>query len=179
MINVQNYFKKSGVYSPLVGNKISAKSDVFLMDCMDGMKQFPDKYFDLAVVDPPYFSGPEKRKFYGNATGTSKHSKTGDYHTVKRVEYSTSDWSDQIPDYDYLKELVRVSNNQIIWGINYFDFAGYHPGRIVWDKVNLKSSFSDCEIALCTYHESTRYFQYMWNGMMQGKSLGSLILLFG
>ena len=35
------------------------------MDCMDGMREFPDKFFDIAVVDPPYFSGPEKRQFYG------------------------------------------------------------------------------------------------------------------
>lgn len=35
------------------------------MDCMDGMKEFPDNYFDIAVVDPPYFTGPEKREFFG------------------------------------------------------------------------------------------------------------------
>ena len=34
-------------------------------DCLEVMSQYPDDYFDLAIVDPPYFSGPEKRKFYG------------------------------------------------------------------------------------------------------------------
>ena len=54
--------------------------------------------------------------------------------------------------------------------MNYFDYS-FGSGRIVWDKVNGQSSFSDCEIAYCSYHDSTRLFRYMWNGMMQGKSI--------
>ena len=57
-----------------------------------------------------------------------------------------------------------------IWGCNYFDYS-FTPGRIVWDKCNGKSSFSDCEIAYCSMHDSVRLFRYMWNGMMQGKSI--------
>jgi len=128
-------------------------------DCMIGMKQFPDKYFDIAVVDPPYFSGPEKRKFYGR-----KISPIG----VQRVYESMSEWN--VPDKKYFHELFRVSKRQIIWGCNYFDFH-FGSGRIVWDKCNGKSSFSDCEIAYCSMHDSVRMFRYMWNGMMQGKSI--------
>lgn len=135
------------------------------------MSRYPDNYFDIAIVDPPYFSGPEKRKYYGNSTGNSFHSKTGVKQKIKRVEYSTSDWSEQIPDVKFLNELIRVSKHQIIFGINYFEFGDYHPGRIVWDKVNNEYSFSDCEIALCTKHESVRLVRYMWNGMMQGESI--------
>jgi site-specific DNA-methyltransferase (adenine-specific) len=129
------------------------------IDCMDGMKQFPDKYFDLAIVDPPYFSGPEKRGYYGR-----KESPIG----VKRVYEQTSEW--ELPTCEYFKELARVSKHQIIWGINYFDvYLG--SGRIIWDKVNGDSSFSDAEIAYCSIHDSTRLFAYMWNGMMQAKSI--------
>ena len=128
-------------------------------DCMDVMKRYPENYFDLAIVDPPYFSGPEKRKFYGR-----KVSPIG----VSRLYGETSEW--QIPNRDYFDELFRVSKNQIIWGVNYFDYS-FGPGRIVWDKVNGKSSFSDCEIAYCSLHDSIRLFRYMWNGMMQGKSI--------
>lgn len=129
------------------------------MGCMEGMKKFPDKHFDLAIVDPPYFSGPEQRGFYGRRVspiGVSRH-------------YDKLDtW--QIPEKEYFEELFRVSKNQIIWGCNYFNYH-FKPGRIVWDKCNGNSSFSDCEIAYCSMHDSVRLFRFMWNGMMQGKSI--------
>lgn len=129
------------------------------MDCIEGIKEFPDKYFDLAIVDPPYFSGPEKREYYGR-----KISPIG----VQRIYKSVDDWS--IPDEHYFNELIRVSKNQIIWGCNYYQYI-FGPGRIVWDKCNGTSSFSDCEIAYCSFHNSVRLFRYLWNGMMQGKGL--------
>lgn len=129
------------------------------MDCMDGMKEFPDGYFDLAIVDPPYFSGPERRGFYGK-----KISPIG----VQRIYEKSECW--QVPDEDYFKELFRVSKEQIIWGCNYFEYP-FRPGRIVWDKCNGNSDFSDCEIAYRSIHDSVRLFSYMWRGMFQGKSI--------
>lgn len=67
------------------------------------------------------------------------------------------------------QEIQRVSKYWIVWGCNYFDFH-FPPGRIVWDKVNQSSDFSDCEIAATNCHDSVRLFRFMWNGMMQGKS---------
>lgn len=133
---------------------------IYNMDCMEGMKQFPDKYFELAIVDPPYFSGPERRGYYGR-----KVSPIG----VKRI-YSPRLEAWKPPDEEYFKELIRVSLNQIIWGCNYFDYS-FKSGRIVWDKCNGDSSFSDCEIAYCSMHASVRLVSYMWNGMFQGKSI--------
>lgn len=129
------------------------------MDCMDGMKEFPNNFFDLAVVDPPYFSGPERRGFYGR-----KISPIG----VQRVYRKSAEWD--VPNAEYFQELLRVSKNQIIWGCNYFDYH-FDPGRIVWDKCNGDSDFSDCEIAYCSMHDSVRLFRYMWSGMFQGKSI--------
>lgn len=129
------------------------------VDCMAAMREMPDKCFDLAVVDPPYFSGPEKRGYYG-----SKESKIG----VHRDYPISPTW--KIPGEEYFSELIRVSKNYIVWGCNYFDFH-FPPGRIVWDKCNAESSFSDCEIAATNCHDSVRLFRYMWNGMMQGKSV--------
>ena len=128
-------------------------------DCMDGMKIFPDKYFDLAVVDPPFFSGPEKRNYYG---------RTASPIGVKRYYKPSDEW--EVPEKPYFDELKRVSKHQIVWGCNYFNYS-FGPGRIVWDKCNGKSSFSDCEIAYCSMHDSLRLFRYMWNGMFQGKSI--------
>lgn len=129
-------------------------------NCMDYLSKFSDDFFEIAVTDPPYFSGPEKREYYGR-----KISSIG----VKRVSYKpTKEWN--VPEKAYFDELFRVSKNQIIWGCNYFNYT-FGPGRIVWDKCNENSSYSDCEIAYCSMHNSIRIFHYMWNGMMQGKSI--------
>lgn len=70
------------------------------MDCMQGMKEFPDNYFDLAIVDPPYGINAAKMTM-----GSGKH------------QFSKNkDWDAGIPDEAYFQELFRVSKNQIIWG---------------------------------------------------------------
>lgn len=133
---------------------------VYNSDCMPAMHDYPDKHFDLAVVDPPYFSGPERRKYYGSEVSTRK---------VRRREYHVAErW--QVPGPEYFKELERISKRYIVWGCNYYDYV-FAPGRIVWDKCNGSSTFSDCELAATNCHESVRLFRYMWNGMMQGKSV--------
>ena len=128
---------------------------------MPGMSRYPDKYFNWAIVDPPYFDGPNKLGFYG-----SRCSRAG----VDRGGYKKlGKW--EVPGPEYFIELKRVSKNQIIWGINYFPIENLGPGRIIWDKVNSTSTFSDCEIAYCSSIESVRLIQYMWNGMLQGLSI--------
>ena len=144
-------------------------NNLYNMDCMEGMKQFPDNYFDLAIVDPPYYSGNEKRQYYGTSIST-----TG----VKRGEYTISKtW--EVPDDLYFHELFRVSKNQIIWGCNYFNFKFPKSGRIVWDKCNGNTTYSDCEIAYCSLQNTVRMFRYMWNGMMQGKSINEGYIMQG
>lgn len=137
----------------------SMEHGYYNMDCMEGMRQFPDNYFSLAIVDPPYFSGPNKRGYYGHRV-----SPIG----VDRVYEKTDDWD--VPDKTYFGELMRVSKNQIIWGCNYFLYP-FGSGRIVWDKCNDSSSYSDCEIAYCSMQNSVRIFRFMWSGMLQGKSI--------
>lgn len=135
-------------------------SEILNIDCMKYMRDLPDGYFDLAVVDPPYFSGPERRNYYGSSRSTQN---------VRRVEYGVSKaW--RVPGRPYFKELLRVSRHYIVWGCNYFDFH-FAPGRIVWDKCNGRSTFSDCEIAATDLIDSVRLFPFMWNGMCQGLSI--------
>lgn len=129
------------------------------VDCMELLKELDDKSIDLAIVDPPYFDGPNKRKFYGR-----KISPIG----VKRNYDVIEKW--EVPDRKYFDELMRVSKNQIVWGCNYFDYE-FGSGRIIWDKCNGDNDFSDCEIAYCSIHDSTRLIRYMWAGMFQGKSI--------
>lgn len=137
------------------------------MDCMEAMRQMLDKCFELAVVDPPYFSGPERRGYYG-----SKVSKIG----VHRDYPISPQW--KIPSPEYFRELERVSKCYIVWGCNYFNYP-FPAGRIIWDKCNGSSSFSDCEIAATNCHDSVRLVRYMWNGMCQGKSINEGYIMQG
>lgn len=137
------------------------QSEIFNCDCLEFLRQQPDKSFDLAIVDPPYFSGPERRTFYGGAK-----SSVG----ARRVYKKSEQWI--VPGREYFDELQRVCKHYIVWGCNYYDYV-FAPGRIVWDKVNASSSFSDCEIAATDLITSVRMIRYMWNGMMQGESIAN------
>jgi site-specific DNA-methyltransferase (adenine-specific) len=133
---------------------------------MEGMKQFPDKYFDLAIVDPEYGikeHGGKKRSGYVKQ-------KNGTKIFVKDGEYQNRGWDNKPADKSYFDELMRVSKNQIIFGCNYFDYP-LVGGRIVWDKCNDGSDQSDCEIAYCSLNNRVDIFRYMWRGMFQGKSI--------
>lgn len=136
------------------------------MDCMQGMKEFPDKYFDLAIVDLPY-----GRKEHGgrNRSGYVRQ-KNGSKIFVKDGQYGNRNWDNEPPSEDYFNELMRVSKNQIIFGCNYFDYP-LIGGRIVWDKCNDGSDQSDAEIAYCSMNDRVDIFRYMWRGMFQGKSI--------
>lgn len=132
-------------------------------DYRNVLHKYEDNQFDWLIADPPYFDGPNKLGYYRNGNRPSASGvRTRNYQKLKH-------WD--IPDYAYYNEVCRISRNQIIWGINYFPFAGEKPGRIVWDKCNGDSSFSDCELAMISSFDSTRLIRYMWNGMFQGKSL--------
>ena len=129
------------------------------MDCMKGMKEFPDKYFDLAIVDP----------VYGDVTKGGYMKGKGGEHAAKRGNYHLALWEQPKTDSNYFKELLRVSKNQIIWGGNYFcSNLSESQGWIVWDKENTGNSFADCELAWTSFNRATRIFRFMWNGMLQG-----------
>lgn len=129
----------------------------FNMDCMEAMREMPDKAFDLAIVDPPYFKGVANRNFYG-----SDFSSSG----VKRLCSESGNWDGGIPSAEYYEELTRVSKEQIIWGCNYYKFL-QPTGRIVWDKKNDTSTFSNCELASVSLINSVKIYRYEWNGMLQ------------
>ena len=137
------------------------------IDCMEYMATQPDKSFDLAIVDPPYFDGPNKSGYYGKG-----YSNLG----VQRAKHydSCSTWA--VPDAKYFDELKRVSKNQIIWGANHFAgvFNSNSSCWVVWDKDNGKSSFADAELAYTSFSTAVRIFKYLWNGMHQGSMGGDV-----
>ncbi len=128
---------------------------LYNMDCMEGMKQFPDKYFELAIVDPPYGIGAGSKKFTNRSTANKRAEKF----------YKDNDWDKTRPSKEYFDELFRVSKNQIIWGGNYFvDLL--RPSRcfIVWDKMTGDNSYADCELALTSFDGNARLFKKLWLG---------------
>ena len=120
---------------------------LYNMDCMDLMAQFPDKYFELAIVDPPYGIGIDGQK--ESICKNPKHN---------RKEHSKKNWDNKIPDKEYFKELERVSKNQILWGGNYFvpHLDKGTKGWIVWDKGQHGLTMSDCELAYSSFEVPTR-----------------------
>lgn len=128
------------------------------MDCMQGMKEFPDKYFDIAIVDPPYGIGENGSKNYTRG----KLAKAKNYKAFTGMD-STH------PSENYFTELFRVSKNQIIWGANHFISKIPYDSScwIVWDKDNGESDFADCELAWTSFNTAVRRITYRWNGMIQ------------
>lgn len=113
-------------------------SETYNEDCMALMARYPDKHFDLAVVDPPYGIGISSNSF------RQKHKKTG--------------WDSAIPDYSYFLELFRVSKNQVIWGGNYFDLPP-SQGFLIWDKKQPHNfSSAMCEMAWMSFQSPAKIF---------------------
>jgi site-specific DNA-methyltransferase (adenine-specific) len=125
---------------------------------MEAMKQFPDKFFELAIVDPPYGIGED---------GLKNHSR--DKLAISK-KYIPKQWDKEPPKQEYFNELLRVSKNQIIWGANHFiskipiDSSCW----IVWDKRNGDNDFADCELAGTSFKTAVRQFTFRWAGMLQG-----------
>ena len=131
-------------------------SHVANMDCMEFMKQIPDKFFDLAVVDPPYGIHMDGGKIGGGKL-------------ARPTEYTKKAWDKHAPDKSYFDELMRVSKNQIIFGANHFisKIPMDSSCWLVWDKINT-GAFADCELAWTSFDKSVKKFAFMWNGMLQG-----------
>jgi len=131
-------------------------------DNMALMARYPDNYFDLAIVDPPYGIGADKQSIKPILV----KQKNGTNLKVKNTnKYTQKDWDNKIPTDEYFIELKRVSKNQIIWGANYFGLIG---GYLVWDKLNGECDQFDCEIAYNSFNNRTDLVYFMWQGMFQG-----------
>jgi site-specific DNA-methyltransferase (adenine-specific) len=132
----------------------AVSSIVYNDDCMHGLKRFPDKCFDLAIVDPPY--GIEDKISKGGGSHTKSNAK---FHQM--YSENNKKW-DVRPTDEYWCELRRVSKNQIVWGANYF---GLPECRcfIVWDKVRAVENYSNLEYAWTSFDRHAKMFQYCNN----------------
>ncbi len=132
--------------------KVTDKITITNEDNMQLMARYPDNYFELAIVDPPY--GIDLANMNMGLGNTKKASKK------KNRKYSNKDWDNAIPQDEYFVELFRVSKHQIIWGGNYFNLGICHK-FIIWDKeIPEGLSFSDCEYAWTSFSGANKMFRY-------------------
>jgi len=123
-------------------------SQVTNEDCMELMSRYPDKYFELAIVDPPYGKKP-----------TRDNKKGKGFNASKNYDNKADIW-DVRPPKKYFEELKRVSKNQIIWGANYLIEDLYSSNAwIVWDKKNGENIFADFELAFSSFNSRARIFR--------------------
>lgn len=123
------------------------------MDCIEYMQQFPDNYFELAIVDPPYGIGEANEKRMASRGESQK-------------KYKGGDWDIEPPKKEYFIELIRVSKNQIIWGANHFIENVPNANSscwLFWDKDGF-ADFADGELAWCSFKTAVRKFKWTWNG---------------
>ena len=106
------------------------------MDCMLGMAQFPDKFFELAIVDPPYCHN------------------SGNAFTSRLKKYGQLQYNNEKPTAEYFNELKRVSVNQIIWGGNYFiDWLSNTKCMIAWWKHQPVVTYAQIELAWTSFQD--------------------------
>ena len=122
------------------------------------MKRYPDKYFQLAIVDPPYGIKASEMTM---GLGKKKWNKG-------------KKWDENVPDKEYFNELFRVSINQIIWGGNYFDLP-LKRGWIFWDKdIQEGLSFSDGELAWTSFDKVLKKIFIPYSGFRGADNGGKI-----
>jgi len=127
-------------------------------DNIDLMARYPDKYFDLAIVDPPYGIGASEMTMGSGNKQWSKGKK----------------WDDNTPTEQYFNELLRISKNQIIWGGNYFNLPQSRCW-IFWDKeVPAGVDFADGELAWCSFDKVLRKAKIPYSGFRGGDIGGKI-----
>jgi site-specific DNA-methyltransferase (adenine-specific) len=133
--------------------KLPERNSFILGDCMDYLPLFPDKYFDLAIVDPPY----------GIGFSDYERGSLGEFVRRRYTKDEKKKWDYRLPDKDYFDQLFRISKNSIIWGGNYFNLPSCKH-FIFWYKKNPVPNFSDGEFAWTTFDKPSKCFEYPYYG---------------
>lgn len=152
-------------------------SEVYNEDCIVGMARYPDKFFDLAIVDPPYGinapnmpmgSNPNRKDMKGGISVADKLRKgrlnAGAGKLKNRnIQKMAIAWDYEKPSPEYFKELFRICKNVIIWGGNYFELPPTR-GIAVWDKCQPWENFSQIELAWTSFDKPAKIFRYSNTG---------------
>jgi site-specific DNA-methyltransferase (adenine-specific) len=136
--------------------KVTDKITITNEDNMLLMSRYPDNYFDLAIVDPPYGIDADVK----NSTDKMQTKKSA----AKSKKYGSQLWDSDIPTDQYFDELKRISKKQIIWGANYFGLVG---GMIYWHKNVTMPTYSTGELAWVSWLNKLDFVNISWHGMIQ------------
>ena len=134
-------------------------NEVYNIDCFEGMQAMKEQGItaDWCITDPPYGIGE---------CGKKNHSRS---NLAVAKKYTEKDWDNKRIPKKIFEQIFEVSKEQIIFGGNYYtDYLRPSSCWIVWDKLNGKSDFSDCELAWCSQRRGVRKIEYRWQGMLQG-----------
>lgn len=149
------------LYSTASGTCMSYESDmtpyyqdggqtIYNGDCLEIMKTFPDKSFDLVLTDPPYGIGAASEGFHNGTSGT---------------KYDFSDWDLEPPKREVFDEMRRISKSQVIWGGNYFiDHLSSTRCMLFWDKGTGDNSYADGELAWTNLDSVVKKYGKTWVG---------------
>lgn len=130
--------------------------DLRNIDCMELLRETPDKFYDLAICDPPYGIEADVK----NNTDKMQTKKSA----TQSKKYGTQIWDSDIPTDEYFEQLLRVSKRQIIWGANYFGLVG---GMIYWHKNVTMPTYSTGELAWVSWVNKVDFVNITWHGMLQ------------
>lgn len=145
------------------------QNKLFLHNCdnMEFMAKIPDKYFELAIVDPPFGI---KASVQNQSSSKIKGRKNS---IVERSTFKSKDWDNEIPTKEYFDELFRISENQIIWGGNYFtDYLKPTNGWVVWNKMQSLETRSDGEMAWTSFKKPLAILPLLHDGFKRAQNVG-------
>jgi site-specific DNA-methyltransferase (adenine-specific) len=146
------------------------ESIVHHADCMEIMAQYPDKHFDLAVVDPPYGIGESNSNFESRGVSSPK------WKQAKPKIYISKEWDNSAPEKKYFSELLRISKKVIIWGANHFieNIPNANSSCwVVWDK-DTSGDFADCELAWTNFETAVRKIKLVWSGFRKCENVNRI-----
>ena len=125
-------------------------------DCVEAMKTMSDNAYDLAIVDPPYGIGADKKNSGLRIESVKSATRSNDY--------GDKDWDSKTPSEEYFGQLKRISKHQIIWGANYFGLVG---GYLYWHKCVTMPTYSQGELAWLSWLKKVDFVEIAWHGMIQ------------
>jgi site-specific DNA-methyltransferase (adenine-specific) len=131
------------------------KNTIICGDCLEVMKQLPDKCVDLVLTDPPYGIGADKAQ---NAAAKQRIKADGKSKAGRGWRlYPETNWDESIPTEEVFSQILRISRNQIIWGGNYFTkHLPASSGWMVWNKCQRDFSLADAELAWTSFDKAIR-----------------------
>jgi len=152
--------------------EIIEKLNIYNCDNIELMKLYPDNYFSIGITDIPYGIDVGNMAFVKERNTTVKQKNGTKLNPNKNKKLKVSNWDKSIPSEEWFKEFCRVTKEQIFFGVEYVDYENIKKGRIKWNKGFAEGmSFKPYELAYCSFIDYEKEIDYLWAGMMQGKSI--------